>query len=274
MSKLELSLIDLGGVPNVRELGGYVMPDGGVVRSGVLLRGGLLQKASPAGLSRLVDEFHVTQNFDFRTEQELKYAPDPQLPGVKYTWLPTIDPDLEKLGTSTLPAEAYRNLPDYLCRCASSPKTQDVARRIYRDMVANEYTQLQYAAFLQSVINMKEGAVYWHCSQGKDRTGLGAAFLLAALGADRDLIVEDFNLSNVSYKEEVDAVMDRIHACGGGVEEEKVVMTFIGVNVDYFIDALELIDEMYGSLDDYLTRQLCLTDDDRQALRNRYLEYK
>ena len=266
--------IGLEGVPNARELGGYVLPDGGVIRQGKLLRGGLLSHATDADLQRLRDAFHLSHVFDFRTDGEVKHTPDPEMSGVKSTWLPTIDPQLEKLGTSTLPAEAYRNLPTYLLTHASSPKVQEIARHIYTDMVVNEYTQLQYAAFLQSIINTPEGSVYWHCSQGKDRTGLGAAFLLAALGADEELILADFSMSNVFYQDEINDLNERIRANGGGVEEEKVVQTFVGVNADYFIDALRLIDATYGSLDDYLTQQLCLTDEDRQVLKNRYLEYK
>lgn len=266
--------IGLESVPNARELGGYVMPDGGIVRHGKLLRGGLLCQATESDLKRLRDEFHVSHVFDFRTDGEVKHTPDPEMPGVKSTWLPTIDPQLEKLGTSTLPAEAYRNLPVYLVAHASSPKVQDIARHIYTDMVINEYTQLQYAAFLQSIINTPDGAIYWHCSQGKDRTGLGSAFLLAALGADEELILDDFNMSNWFYQDEIKALKERIHANGGGVEEDKVVQTFIGVNTEYFVDALHLIDATYGSLDDYLTQQLCLTDEDRQVLKIRYLEYK
>ena len=274
MNMFKPNTIGLEGVPNARELGGYVLPDGGVIRHGKLLRGGLLCHATDADLNRLRDEFHVSHVFDFRTDFEVKHTPDPEMPDVKSTWLPTIDPQMEKLGTATLPAEAYRNLPTYLLAHASSPKVQDIARHIYTEMVVNEYTQLQYAAFLQSIINTPEGAVYWHCSQGKDRTGLGSAFLLAALGADMELILADFDMSNVFYQDEMKVLNERIRANGGGVEEEKVVQTFVGVNTDYFLDAFRLIDVTYGSLDDYLTEQLCLTDEDRQVLKNRYLEYK
>ena len=271
VNKLKLNLLGFEAVPNAREFGGYVLPDGGIIRHGLLLRGGSLSNATVADKQKLCSDFQVARVFDFRTDMELKLSPDPEIVGAKNIWLPTIDPEMEKLGTATLPGEAYRNLPVYLSKHASSPKVQEIARHIYADMVVNEYTQLQYAAFLQSIINTPEGAIYWHCSQGKDRTGLGSAFLLAALGADRDLIISDFDLSNVCYKDEVKALTDEIRRNGGGIEEEKVVRTFIGVNTDYFIDALDLIDKTYGSLDDYLSQQLCLTDDDRVTLRERYL---
>ena len=274
VNKLKLQLLGLEGVPNARELGGYVLPDGGIIRHGLLLRGGSLSNASARDKQRMCTDYKVSHVFDFRTDMELQIFPDPEIAGAKHTWLPTIDPEMEKLGTATLPGEAYRNLPVYLSAHASSPQVQEIARHIYTDMVVNEYTQLQYAAFLQSIINTNGGAVYWHCSQGKDRTGLGAAFLLAALGADRRLIVSDFDLSNAFYQNEVDALIEKIHGSGGGIEEEKVIRTFVGVNTDYFIDALDLIDKTYGSLEKYLSEQLCLTDDDRKILKERYIEYR
>jgi len=52
------------------------------------------------------------------------------------------------------------------------------------------------ASFLREVVNTPEGAVFFHCTQGKDRTGLAAAFLLSALGVGRDIFVADFDKTN------------------------------------------------------------------------------
>lgn len=52
------------------------------------------------------------------------------------------------------------------------------------------------ATFLREVVNTPEGAVFFHCTQGKDRTGLAADFLLSALGVGRDIFVADFDKTN------------------------------------------------------------------------------
>lgn len=264
--------VPLSGVVNARELGGYVLPDGRRIRRGLLLRGGSLARLTEEECRRIADTYHPTYVFDFRTEGEVKQAPDKQIPGSTNVWLPTIDPETEKLGTSTLPKEAYSNLPPFLLRYACEPKVQDVARRMYSDMVVNEYTKLQYAAFLQMIAAVDEGAIYWHCSQGKDRTGLGAAFVLTALGADRELVLKDFAISNEYYRDDVEDLKQILSEKGFGPAEHAVIQTFIGVNTDYFIQALDLIDSEYGSLDDYVRNQLMLTDEDRERLRSRFLE--
>ena len=127
---------------------------------------------------------------------------------------------------------------------------------------------MQYAGFLQNIVNTPDGAVYWHCSQGKDRTGIGSAVLLAALGADRELIMQDYSISAEFYKEELEYYFRQVNTD----EEKAVLRTFISVNCDYFEAALDYIDKEYGSMYNFLTGPLCLMDNDIETLRNRYLE--
>ena len=263
--------IGLEGVVNARELGGYVFPGGRIVRKGLLFRGGNLAKATDADIALLSDKYHLAHCFDFRTAVEVKYAPDKDVPGAQHHFMPTIDPTTEKVGTTNLPPQAYKDLTGFIVENAHHPMLRNVARSMYADMVRNEYTQLQYAAFLQMIANTEEGAVYWHCSQGKDRTGLGAALVLAALGADRDVIMQDFMISNEYYADVIEDALEKVRTSGGGLDGEDAVMTFIGVNKRYFTQALDIIDSEYGSMMEYLTGPLCLTDRDISKMRERLL---
>lgn len=268
MYSLDTQSIHLSSVINARELGGYKLPDGRKVRWGCLLRGGSFAALTPADRAILRDKFHLAVNFDFRTESEVTYAPDRPVQGCKHIWLPAIDPTTETVSDRSFPEEAYRDLGNFLVKHASDPLAQKLAKNLYTDMVTNEYTQLQYAAFMQSIVETPSGAVYWHCSQGKDRTGLGAAFILAALGADRELILADYRISNEVYKTELEALYKKV-----STEEEKaVILTFVGVNEKYFCDALDLIDRRYGSMMGYLKGPLCMSDKDIETLRMRYTE--
>lgn len=258
----------LASIANARELGGYVLPDGHSVRRGLLLRGGALATASDEDIASLRSRYHLVHNFDFRTESEVETAPDRVIEGSDRIWLPAIDERTEALAGMSLPEDAYRNLPVWLVDNSANPLVQEVAHRLYPDMVFNEYTQLQYAAFLQTVVTTGQGAVYWHCSQGKDRTGLASTFLLAALGADRKLIMQDYLISYEFYRNTVEELYGKVATEG----ERKVILTFIGVNAEYYEETLDMIDRHYGSLMAYLKGPLCLTDEDISRLRARYLE--
>ena len=76
-----------------------------------------------------------------------------------------------------------------------------MAANMYPSLIRSEYSQLQYATFLRLIVESPEdGGILWHCFQGKDRTGWGAAYLLFALGVDREAIIADFDLSNAAYR--------------------------------------------------------------------------
>lgn len=269
--------IHLENVPNARDIGGYRMADGRTIKRGLLLRGGYLKAASDADIRRLSDEYKLAYVFDFRTENEVKFSPDKIIPGAQNIWMPTIDPETEKMSDMHLPSEAYRDLDNFLYKSANDPLVQKVARELYPNLVHNEYTQLQYAAFLQTILklpksNVKDRAVYWHCSQGKDRTGLGAAFLLLALGADFDMVLEDFALSNAYYQQEVDDLIEKVKAKGFDEDAFDAIQAFVGVSEKNFINTFEEIKSRYGSLQNYIEDILVMSPNDMEILRDYYLE--
>ena len=101
---------------------------------------------------------------------------------------------------------------------------------------------------------------------------IAAAFLLAALGADRETIMADYEISNDYYHDITTRIIQEVRARGGNDDAVAVIQTFIGVNPEYFSGALDLIDKKYGSMQNYLTNQLLLSEEDMARLRDRLLE--
>lgn len=224
--------------------------------------------ATDADIARLRDVFHVAKIFDFRTSMEVKSSPDRIVPGAENIWLPAFNEKGNRMAELALPHEAYSDLGNWLITRACLPQVQNGARALYNIMVEEDFTRMQYAGFFQNILQTEKGAVYWHCSQGKDRTGLGAALILAALGADRKTIMEDFLISNEFYRKDLEYFCSLV-----GTEEEREVMrTFIGVNPTYFSRALDLVEAEFGSLMEFLQGPLCLSDSDIRELRDRYIE--
>ena len=50
------------------------------------------------------------------------------------------------------------------------------------------------------------------------------------------------------------------------------LLSFVGVNTPRFAKALQLVEHEYGSLQDYLLNQICLSEDDIAQLRDMFLE--
>ena len=262
------------GIPNARELGGLVMQDGRRIRTGKLVRSGELSKATDKDVAQLKKEFKLTDVFDFRFDKEREKAMDREIDGVRNTWLSTLPLAFVSSfssGRADSTTVQSANLMDALAKYAFSPQAQEMASKLYPAIVMDATSQQRYGTFLRGVLNAKGGAL-WHCSQGKDRCGWGSAFVLAALGASRETIVEDFALSNVSYAPLMEAMSAKITENGGGEAELGFIRSMVGVNVENFEHTLDLIDAQYGSLQAYLEKALGFTAKEQEQLKKKYLK--
>ena len=263
-------------IENARDMGSLVMKDGKVIRTGMLVRSGNLSKATDSDVALLKEKYHLTDVFDFRFEAEANAAPDRIIDGVSYTHLSTL-PQAFIQGFSSSRADTTnmdtRDMLAVLMKYAFDPKAQTMARQLYPAIVTDSTAQLYYGEFLRGVLNAKGGAL-WHCSQGKDRAGWASAFLLAALGASRETIVEDFDLSNQSYANKVEALSARVRDKEGGDEAVAFIRAMVGVSRENFEATLDLIDQKNGSLAAYIENQLGFSKEEQQQLRLKYLTSK
>ena len=261
------------GIENARELGGLVMQDGRTIRRGALVRSGELSKASDADVALLKERFALSDVFDFRFEAERSSKPDREMEGVTNTWLSTLPQAYLAsftAGRADTTTTQSTDLLEALTQYSFHPKAQEMAAGLYPAIVSDTTSQRRYGEFLRGVLNAKGGAL-WHCSQGKDRCGWGSAFVLAALGASRETIVEDFALSNVSYAQTIDVISAKIVEQGGGDAELSFIRAMVGVSVENFESTLDLIDAQYGSLQNYLEQALGFTAAEQERMKQKYL---
>jgi len=269
-----LQFLPVKGIVNARDLGGYEMQDGRKVRDGMLLRAASLADATDADLQYL-STLPVNMVVDFRKENEKVGREDRRVPGSRYAVLP-----IDATGNASAAAtEKERkklarkkfDVKKIIVLIAFNQKAKKVAQEMYPILFFDRECQLQYARFFRLILEMKEGGVLYHCTQGKDRTGVASALLLAALGASRETIVADFDATNMVYEADVQKYSRRVRFWGGKDEEVDVVKAFLGCNTERFVEALDRIDREYGSMEAYLKGPMCLTDADIQTLRARFL---
>ena len=72
---------------------------------------------------------------------------------------------------------------------------------IYREIVSSKYSKKQLNKVLRTLMNKKYYCVLYHCTYGKDRTGIVTLLLLSMLDFDIDVVLKDYLYSNkvVSY---------------------------------------------------------------------------
>ena len=264
-------------IVNVRDLGGYSTRDGKKVKKNLLIRAAHLADASDQELDSL-SRLPVARVVDFRHDSEKVERADRKVPGADYIVLPANASGKAKEQMTEEEKKKFTrgkkkfDVRKFIVFAAFNEKGQKVAREMYPNLLFDPECQQQYARFFRLVLDTEDGALFFHCTQGKDRTGVASALLLGTLGASRETIVADFDATNQVYEKDVRKYIRRVRFWGGGEEEIGVVKAFLGCNTDNFVNALDRIDREYGSLEAYLKGPIGLMDEDVQTLRERYLE--
>ncbi|MCV6627410.1 MAG: tyrosine-protein phosphatase [Cellvibrionaceae bacterium] len=255
----------LDSARNLRDLGGYPTASGERLRWGLVFRSGALapmQSEDMAALSGL----GVNTLVDFRGSDERQSEPTQwPVPGVNVLqW----DYRLDK----SVFAELFRPGQDL-----SAEFFEQLMVTGYRDMV--ETQRPHYAALFEQLSSADDGVLF-HCTAGKDRTGIAAAVLLTALGVERELVLRDFMLSDQYYRQ----YPEKIAGWGDDHDAQDPMLKLFknlppetlapltGVRPSYLEAAFAQMEADYGSVMNYVRDGLGVDEAQLQQLRQRLLE--
>jgi protein-tyrosine phosphatase len=230
---------------NLRDLGGYRTADGATVKWRRLYRSNELSKLDGDTLAAL----GIRTVCDFRHDEESALAP---------TRLP--------LGTATaihaVPIKVTGSTGGVLSSGkATAADVRQMLRDVYR-IFAIEHAGA-YRALFDRLVEPGHYPLVFHCTAGKDRTGVAAALVLSALRVAREAIVEDYLLTNTYWTKPADLLSN----LSGEVRE-----AVLDARPDYLQAAFDAIDAAYGSLDVYLAKAMGLTAERRRRLERLLLD--
>ena len=262
--ELNDQLIGITSAHNARQLGGYVI-GGRQVRKDLLLRAARLSGLTPEDSALLAERYRVQCIYDFRSQEESVSSPD-VIPG--YARYLSLSLPFTGKESSSVSFSSNEEMIGMLLKYADNPMIQDMCTHMYDKIFFEEQSQDVYRRFFADLMTVdpEDGAVLWHCTQGKDRAGSASAMILAALGADRELIMADFCLSKDYYDPKVAMIKTENET------QANVINTLISANPAIFEATLDKVDERYGSLRNYLTECIGVTPEMMEVLRERYLE--
>ena len=92
----------------------------------------------------------------------------------------------------------------------------------------------------------------FHCTGGKDRTGICAALLLLLLGVNEDVVLADHQLSTVFNAERVQPLFDKLASLG---IDRETAAPYLQAPVEPLAALLEYLKSRYGTVEDYLLLQ-------------------
>lgn len=120
--------------------------------------------------------------------------------------------------------------------------------QITRELATNHHQE--YRQLFEHLLSAQDGFLL-HCSAGKDRTGFGAALILAALGVDESTIMKDYLLTNEAACLH-EFMQTRMRVQYGEHFDDASLEAVGGVRAAYLQAAFDEIESIHGSLDAYL----------------------
>jgi protein-tyrosine phosphatase len=183
---------------NFRDLGGHPVAARGRVRTGRIFRSSHLAEVPPESpISQL--EIRTLVTLQSRAEVKHLGTPVPATrAGVRWEHIP--------MGDEWFSDQGYT-------RVAPEPGREHLALVMH--------FRHDWRRFFKLLAERDVYPLLFHCSAGRDRTGVGAAMLLAMLGVERDRIVADFLESNLVFAQiplaatQLDPIFELIGESGG-----------------------------------------------------------
>ena len=230
-------------IQNMRDLGGLRTADGRKIRPNMLIRSAQLAQAVEEDLE------HVAAVIDLRTIKEREEMPD-LVYSCRYLPMPVFD-EFKPGVSHEEEAKQAPKLPDMAV-------LYGILVRSYADSFRNILTAIMQHDF-------SEGAILWHCTEGKDRCGITTAMILELLGVDRDTIMEDYLKTNLVNLPKAAAIREKLAAERGQEFADSVYQAYIA-DEKYLRSAWEAIGDVS------LPEKLGISAEAVEAFKNTVLE--
>ena len=175
--------LPITGAYNFRAMGGFENKEGKHIKWGKVFRSDDLHSLTDADLTYL-NSIPLRSIVDFRSPAEIKEAPD-KLPPLATEYTLSITP-------GNLNADAVNDL-------AKMPAAEIVGfmEDMNRAFSTDSTIIKQYKTYFELLQDETKTPLLFHCTAGKDRTGMAAALFLYALGVDEEVIMNDYMASNI-----------------------------------------------------------------------------
>lgn len=251
-------IVPLDGVQNFRDIGGYRTSDGRRVKWGLIYRSAELSRLTPEDLMEITG-LNIQSVHDLRSVEERQSEPTAWA-GARPPRFIAHDYSMDMSALAVL----FRDV-------TTPERARDAFASLYPHLL--EVQRPQGTALFDNLLRA-EGATLYHCTAGKDRTGLATALILSALGVPRDVILYDYELSNRFFDAGLSSQGNKDADDGSGLSQlpPEVMAIFMGVDARYLRAVFDRIESEYGTVEAYLDQKLGVDAADIARLRSLYTE--
>jgi len=222
---------------------------GKVIKKDMIFRSGELSKASNEDVDELLF-LNIHSIFDLRSEYEQQQQ--------------ISHPNLRIYGYNISQSTSKKRMdPEFLKHLANS-NVDDFMKSLYRDYLALSPV---LKPLFQTIIKQRTPFLF-HCSAGKDRTGIVGAILMSLLDFDLDVIYQEY--LKIDPKILSDA-MENQRKDGLSEDIINAIKPLSGVNKQYLYEFYDTILDEYQTMHHYFKQFLGLTEEDIEAFKHYFL---
>lgn len=252
-------LVDFKKVINFRDIGGLKTKDGKIIKWGKIYRSGHLNKLKKSEFIKF-ENLGLSTVIDLRTDKEIGKKPDHIPSRMKYFNYQAYD-DSEDMFSKTR--------KDVIKGRVSPEVSNELVKEFYGLYATHDVEKVR--TILNTILDNDKSTLF-HCSAGKDRTGMVGAILLSILNVDREVIINEYLLSN-NYRENDVAKRMKLAKFGKlffhNINYE-VIENFSWIKPEFIQAMFDEIDKQYGSMDNYIEKGLKISKEQREAYIDKF----
>ena len=218
------------------------------MKPGLLFRSDVLYNLNPKEKALLRDN-NIKVIIDLRGPDEVEHLKDTNIKAINFINLPLL-PEKKEDEPSPIVTIKHMTLPDMAFA--------------YRQLVLKDRKD-SWSKIFNVLLENNDGAILFHCSAGKDRTGVVTAVILTALGINKDIIYKDYLLTNEKplYYKKMALEMDP--------ESREIFLDYFQAKKEYLDAAFDEINKQYGSFNNFLAECCSLDEYKLDSLKDKYL---
>ena len=257
--------IRVKGVSLFEDLGNTKNIHGKKIKPLRLYRCSHLSKIDPKSEERLINKYHLTHVVDFRTDQENASFPELENSKINHYKFPALTKEQNIMIVKENRLEVLRNIT---YKEGGAIKHM---HKLYHNILTTPLAIEAFHNFFKVLLKAKEGeAIAFHCTQGKDRTGVALMLLLMALDVDKKTIEKRY----LSYNR-----LTRWFRFWVYIGMFLFISPRLAINLDRIIGArrvyiqkvMETLDTEYGGFKNYINNIVGISDEEIEQLKIKYL---
>lgn len=247
-------------IRNFRDVSGYQNKYGEVMKSNKIFRGASLDAISFDDAKYMEDELGIGYILDYRDEQEANLAKDIEFPHAEYHRIGALQLKEHK--------DSGFDFGAMLSEKMTPNKLKFLIQYIQEGYKTMAFDNPAYHKLFELLLR-NDGHVYFHCSAGKDRTGVSAFLIMIALDMSEEDAIKEYLLSNQYLHDFVEGFYKEHHVPKMFRKYSDPLLLVQKENIMLTIDSIK---EKYNDYHTFLEKEYGIDEEKRNLLRQIYCE--